>query len=316
MEIVHASVMTEEVLLYLKPREEDSLFLDCTLGEGGHSEVMLSTFPRLRVVGVDADPAILARAKSRLAPFGDRFRGYNAWFDEFFAAYPLEERPDRILFDLGISTFHYVRSGRGFSFQSADPLDMRLSLDLSESAADLLNSREERTLADLFFELGEERYSRKIAAAVVRNRSAKTAWTAKSFAELVWAAVPASYRHGRLHPATRCFQALRIAVNRELDRLDAVLPRALGRLKLGGRMGVIAFHSLEDRRVKLFFREQNKSCICPPEAPMCKCGGKRVVELVTRKAVKPREDEILANSASRSARFRVAEKVSEEGRSL
>ena len=315
MEIVHASVMTEEVLLYLKPREEDSLFLDCTLGEGGHSEVMLSNFPRLRVVGVDADPAILGRAKTRLAPFGERFRGYNAWFDEFFAAYPLEERPDRILFDLGISTFHYIRSGRGFSFQSEETLDMRLSPNLPESAADLLNTREERELADLFFELGEERYSRKIAAAVARNRSGRPAWTAKSFADLVWGAVPPSYRHGRIHPATRCFQALRIAVNHELDRLDAVLPRALGALKVGGRMGVIAFHSLEDRRVKLFFREQNKSCICPPEAPMCKCGGKRVVELVTKKAIKPREEEILANSASRSARFRVAEKVSEAGRS-
>ena len=137
MEIVHTSVMAEEVLAHLAPRREDSLLLDCTLGEGGHSEAFLSRFPRLRVAGLDADADILSRARERLAPFGDRFRGYNGWFDDFLKAYPLTERPDRILLDLGISSYHYSRSGRGFSFRAGEPLDMRLSPGSGESAADI-----------------------------------------------------------------------------------------------------------------------------------------------------------------------------------
>lgn len=315
MEIVHTSVMAEETLHFLQPRKEDSLFLDCTLGEGGHSEAFLSRFPLLRVAGLDADAVILQRARERLAPFGDRFRGYRAWFDEFLLDYPLTERPDRILLDLGISTFHYSRSGRGFSFQADEPLDMRLAEDAGESAADILAGRDEGPLADLFFTLGEERYSRRIAREVVRYRRGRRIGTAKEFADLVWNAVPAVYRHGRIHPATRCFQALRIAVNSELERLDRVLPLALDLLPDGGRLGVIAFHSLEDRRVKSFFREKNKACTCPPEAPMCKCGGIKSAVLVTRKAVKPNDEECRLNPPSRSARFRVVEKIGKEGRS-
>jgi 16S rRNA (cytosine1402-N4)-methyltransferase len=290
--------MIEEVLLYLQPVKEDGLLLDGTLGEGGHCEAFLSRFPRLRAVGLDADPAILERARLRLGPCGERFTGFHAWTDEFLRDYPLDERPDRILLDLGISLFHYSRSGRGFSFGAEEPLDMRLWPSGGETAADILASRDEKTLADLFFALGGERYSRRIARELVRRRAEKHIGSAKEFAEIVWNSVPASYRHGRLHPATRCFQALRIAVNRELERLDRMLSAALDILPEGGRLGVIAFHSLEDRRSKTYLREQAAAGRC---------------RLVTRKAVKPSGEECAANPPSRSARLRVAEKTCEGG---
>jgi 16S rRNA (cytosine1402-N4)-methyltransferase len=313
MEIVHRSVMLEEVAACLRPRKENSLFLDGTLGEGGHSEAMLLRFPGLRAVGVDADPVILERARERLRPFGGRFRGFQAWSDEFLRNYPLDERPDRILLDLGISMFHYSRSGRGFSFGADEPLDMRLAGAGGETAADILAQKDENTLADLFFTLGEEKYSRRIAREVVRRRGVKSIASAREFAELVRSAVPAACRHGRIHPATRCFQALRIAVNHELERLDRILPLALDILPEGGRLGVISFESLEDSRVKNFFREKSKTCVCPPEAPVCTCGGKKTVNLITRKALKPGKDECLENPSSRSARFRVAEKIAGKG---
>ena len=294
---IHTSVMIEEALEHLGPLKADSLFLDGTLGEGGHMEAFLSCFPGLRGIGVDADPVMLDRARKRLEPFGERFRGYRAWSDEFLRGYPLDEKPDRILFDLGISAFHYSGSGRGFSFNADEPLDMRLTDQGGESAAGILASRDEKTLADIFFTLGEERYSRRIAREVVRCRRDKHIGNAKEFADLVYRAVPSSYRHGRLHPATRCFQALRIAVNNELERLDRILPLALDILPENGRLGVIAFHSLEDRRVKTCFREKAAS---------------GAWKLVTRKALKPTENEKLVNPPSRSARFRVAEKTALE----
>lgn len=309
MKTVHTSVMLEEVLAYLAPTGEESLFLDCTLGEGGHTEAFLTRFPHLRALGLDADGDILSRARRRLSPFGDRFQGINGWFDQVLRSFPLTERPDRILLDLGISTYHYSRSGRGFSFRADEPLDMRLSTDAGESAAEILARREEKELARIFFEFGEERYSRRIARAVVLRRKKKPIRTARDLAGLIWNAVPEGYRRGRIHPATRSFQALRIAVNRELERLEAALPAALELLPPGGRLGVIAFHSLEDRRVKVFFREKSGGCSCPPEIPVCVCGAHKEVEILTRRAVKPGRRECEANPPSRSARFRVVEKV-------
>ena len=293
---IHMPVMKEEALTHLGPLKEDSLFLDGTLGMGGHTEAFLSCFPGLRAVGVDADPVMLDRARLRLAPFGGRFQGFNAWTDEFMRGYPLSEKPDRILLDLGISTFHYEGSGRGFSFAADEPLDMRLADGEGESAADILASQDEKALADIFFNFGEERYSRRIAREVVRGRTEKHIGSAKEFADIVRRSVPPSYRHGRLHPATRCFQALRIAVNNELERLDRALPLALELLPEAGRLGVISFHSLEDRRVKTCFRERAAS---------------GAWTLLTRKALKPTEEELQKNPASRSARFRVIEKKKE-----
>jgi len=286
------------------------LMIDGTLGEGGHSEAFLQRFPDIRIIGIDADIRIQARARERLAPYGDRVCFYPGWSDEFFEAYPPEEkRPDIILFDLGISVFHYERSGRGFSFRSEEPLDMRLDTLSGPGAADIVNQYNETDLANLIFNLGEERYSRRIARSIVEARKNAPFATARALADCVYHAVPGDYRHCRIHPATKTFQALRIAVNHELDRLPRLLDLALSALAPDGILGVITFHSLEDRIVKNFFRDASKSCICPPEVPICKCRGAPLVSLVTKKAVSASESEIEMNPPSRSARLRVVRKL-------
>jgi 16S rRNA (cytosine1402-N4)-methyltransferase len=213
---------------------------------------------------------------------------------------------------LGISLFHYEKGNRGFSFRKDEALDMRLDTSSGSSAADLIAALSEKDLADLLYRNAEERHSRRIAKAIVEARKQGAIITTGALAELVKRAVPASYRHGPIHPATRTFQALRIAVNGELSRLPDLLEGGLRALEPGGRMGVISFHSLEDRIVKFFFREKNKDCTCPPEAPICRCGGRRAVNILTRKGVVPGAAEIQKNSASRSARLRVVEKVLNE----
>jgi 16S rRNA (cytosine1402-N4)-methyltransferase len=287
--------------------------VDATMGEGGHSRAFLSRFPNLRIIGVDADPAIQERARERLAEFGHRVHFHPGWAQEFFAEYPASlKRPDLILIDLGISLFHYERSGRGFTFRKDEVLDMRLDTRSGSPAADLLARLSERDLADLIYRNGEERFSRRIARAVCEARSRSPVRSSVQLAELVEQAVPVRNRYGTIHPATRTFQALRIAVNGELSRLPDLLEGSLRVLEPGGRLGVITFHSLEDRTVKNFFREKNKDCTCPPEAPICRCEGRRAVNLLTRKGVSPSEEEIAGNPSSRSARLRVVEKILDE----
>ncbi|AEJ19831.1 16S rRNA (cytosine(1402)-N(4))-methyltransferase RsmH [Gracilinema caldarium] len=310
---VHTPVLLEETLHYLAPRSENALMIDATLGEGGHSYAFLSRFPSLYIIGVDADPGIQEVARKRLAEFGERIHFYSGWSHSFFAEYPSEiKRPDSILIDLGISLFHYEKSGRGFSFRKSEALDMRLDPSFGPSAADLVMQLSERELADLIYQNGEERYSRRIAHAIVEARAKSRIETADMLASIIEGAVPVSYRYGAIHPATRTFQALRIAVNGELSRLESLLDAALHVLENGGRLGVITFHSLEDRIVKNFFREKNKDCTCPPEAPICTCKGQRTVTLITKKPVAPSLEEIKANPPSRSAKLRVVEKVLEE----
>lgn len=310
MEYQHTPVMPTEVLEWLAPADDGELLVDGTLGEGGHSALFLDTYPTLRIIGLDADPRMLERAASRLAPFGDRAELRHAWFDEFFSSYAGERAPTRILLDLGISGFHFSGSGRGFSFRSSEPLDMRLDPDTGPSAAELVNTMGEKELADVIYNYGEERYSRRIAERVVRERSAGRIETAGELADIVWHAVPGTYRHGRIHPATRTFQALRIAVNAELDRIERGLEAALEVLAPGGRIGVIAFHSLEDRIVKHCFRRHNYRSKEPADTPMSR-EGEPPVRVLTRKPLMPGEAERRRNPASRSARFRVAERLQE-----
>lgn len=284
--------------------------IDSTLGEGGHSFGFLQRFPSLHVMGVDADAQIQSRARERLSPFCDRMEFHSGWFSDFYADYPENlRRPDIILFDLGISVFHYERSGRGFSFRHDEPLDMRLDASSGRSAADLVNELPEEELADLIYRYSEERYSRRIASAVVRERSRGRIDSSSQLADIIWGAVPAACRHGGLHPATRTFQALRICVNGELERLPLSLHNAFNVLERGGKMGVITFHSLEDRVVKNYFRGLGKACVCPPQVPVCECGGSPCAEILTRKPVEPGEEEVRANSPSRSARLRVIRKI-------
>ena len=205
--------------------------------------------------------------------------------------------------------FHYQASGRGFSFSRPEALDMRLDIEKDKTAGQLIATSSEEELEDLIRRFGEERYASMIAAAIVQERERGAIEDSQKLAQIIWAVVPPSFRYGRIHPATRTFQALRIAVNRELELLEAALPLAFTCLSTGGRMGVISFHSLEDRIVKRFFRERNKSCTCPPESPICQCGGQRQARLLTRKPVMATEAEIRDNPASRSARLRVLEKI-------
>ncbi|MBE6361966.1 MAG: 16S rRNA (cytosine(1402)-N(4))-methyltransferase RsmH [Treponema bryantii] len=314
MEIVHTPVLLNECLDYLSPIgesfEKNALMIDSTLGEGGHSFNFLSKFENLKIIGLDADKVIQAKARERLACFGQRMNFFNGWFNDFYANYPSEyEKPDLILFDLGISVFHYEKSDRGFSFRYDEKLDMRLNAESEKSAADLVNELSETELADMIYLYGEEKLSRRIAKAIVDARSGGKIESSKALAEIIWNCVPANYRYGQIHPATRTFQALRIAVNGELKRLPKALSDAFACLKPGGKMGVITFHSLEDRIVKNYFRNLGKQCVCPPEVAVCRCGGSECAELLTRKPICPTEEEIKANSPSRSAKLRVIRKI-------
>ena len=314
MEIVHTPVLLRECLDFLspvgEPYEKNAFMIDSTLGEGGHTNAFLSKYPELKICGVDADSVIQQRAKERLSCFGDRIRFFNGWFNDFYSSYPAEmPKPDLILFDLGISVFHYEKSNRGFSFRYDETLDMRLNENGTLSAFDIVNSYSEKDLADLIFLYGEEKLSRRIASAIVEARSVSEISSSKSMAEIIYNCVPEKYRHGAIHPATRTFQALRIAANDELGHLPKALFDAFNCLNAGGKMGVITFHSLEDMIVKNFFRNLGKECVCPPEFAECRCGGKQCAEILTRKPVCPGEEEIKVNSPSRSAKLRVVRKL-------
>jgi len=310
MNYIHTPVMVEETLNLLGPRKNNEWMVDANTGEGGHSFAFLSKYNDLKIIAIDADSGILEIARERLSPFTDRIHYYHGWSHDFFAEYPKElRRPDTILFDLGISSFHYKKSGKGFTFEKDEYLDMRIDTESGVTAAELLARLPEKELADLIYNNAEEKFSRRIASSVVRQRQNAAITTTQALADLVYKAVPANYRHGPIHPATRTFQALRIAVNGELSRLPSLLETALAALEPGGRLGVISFHSLEDRIVKNFLREMNKNCTCPAHAPICKCKGRRSVNLLTKKGVTPNDDEIERNPPSRSARLRVVEKI-------
>ena len=294
MQYVHYSVMQNEVLSFLDPGDGEALLVDCTLGEGGHSNLFLQRYPNLKVIGLDRDCRIMEKAKNRLAPYGDRFQAKNIWFDEFWKNYD-GPAVDYVLFDLGISVFHYEESGRGFSFRRQEKLDMRLDVDAALDAAELVNTYDEKSLADLIYNYGEERYSRRIAAAICNYRQTKQIEYTNELADIIWDAVPNEYRHRRIHPATKTFQALRIEINGELDRIEPALEGAVKALKPGGRIAVITFHSLEDRPVKWFFKDHEN-----------------ILEILTKKPLEPTQEECDANPPSRSAKLRVVEKLEKE----
>ena len=311
---VHTPVLLEQTLSLLSPEGENykdgGFMIDSTLGEGGHSYAFLQRFPDLRIMGLDVDEQIQKRARERLAVFGKRMSFYRGWFTDFYADYPASlPRPDIILFDLGISIFHYECSGRGFSFRSDEALDMRLNPAEGKTAADLVNNLRADELADLFYRFADERFSRRIAQAIEKSRRLSPFTSAKQLADCIYAAVPAPYRFGPIHPATKSFQALRIAVNKETERLENVLDKAFAVLNPGGKMGVITFHSLEDKTVKNYFKQCAKNCICPPEQAVCTCSGKARAALITRKPVIADEKEVAENPPSRSAKLRVLRKL-------
>lgn len=314
MEIVHTPVLLKECLKMLspigEPFEKNAFMIDSTLGEGGHTNAFLTEFPSLKICGLDADSVIQARAKERLSSFGDRISFYNGWFNDFYSSYPTNlPKPDLILFDLGISVFHYERSGRGFSFRYDEKLDMRLDTSKDLSAYEVVNSYDEEKLANIIYVYGGEKLSRRIARAIVEARNGGSIVSSKALADLIYSVVPANYRHGPIHPATRTFQAIRIEVNNELGHLRQAFYDAFNVLNCGGKMGVITFHSLEDRIIKNFFRNLGKECVCPPEVPKCICGGTPCAEVLTRKPLEADKEEVSENSPSRSAKLRVVRKI-------
>ena len=295
MEIVHYPVLHREVLENLPIPEGDSLLIDCTTGEGGHTSLFLSKYPGLKVIGLDRDRMIQQKAIERLKPFGSRFTPVLSSFDDYLST-AAPDSADAILFDLGISMFHYVESERGFSFRRDEKLDMRLNPDEGVSAADIVNGYSEEALADVIYRYGEERYSRRIARAIVERRQEKEIERSAELADIIFYAVPRDYRYGRIHPATRTFQALRIEVNGELSKIEPALKSAIRVLKKGGRIGIITFHSLEDRIVKWFFK--GEAAKDDPE-----------IRIITRKPIVPGAEEEEENAPSRSAKLRVIEKI-------
>jgi len=301
----HQSVLYQEILYYLRPHSPER-YIDGTLGAGGHAwGILQAAEPNGELLGLDLDPQALALAGQRLAVFNDRATIVQASYTTLLAQMQAIgwENVAGILLDLGVSSMQLDTPDRGFSFQSNGPLDMRFSPQIQASAADLVNTLPEAQLADILFRYGEERLSRRIARAIVQARPLQTT---HELAEVVRRAV--GKQSGHLHPATRTFQALRIAVNGELAAIETVLPQAVQALKPGGRLAVISFHSLEDRIVKHYFRRESRDCICPPEQPVCTCGHVATLVEITRKPVEAGPQEIEQNPRARSARLRVAEK--------
>jgi 16S rRNA (cytosine1402-N4)-methyltransferase len=306
LETRHVPVMVPEVLDALNV-QPGGRYIDATAGEGGHSQAILrASEPGGQVLALDADQEAVAVAMERLAEFGDSYLAVNANFRDLrITALRHDFVPVHgVLFDLGVSSLQLDREARGFSFRRADPLDMRFSIDQRVTASDVINRYSQNELADLIFHLGEERAARRIASAIVRNRPISTSL---ELAEVVNRVIPR--RGSRINPATRTFQAIRIAVNDELSALETSLQQAASLIGQGGRMVVISYHSLEDRIVKNFFRKESSDCICPPDTPVCVCDHRATLKMVTRRPLSPGTAEVESNPRSRSAKLRSAERI-------
>ena len=307
----HMPVLAKELLQYLVPHS-GGVYVDGTLGGGGHSELILeATEPDGTLIGIDRDPEALSAAKSRLHRFGRRFsaiQGSFADIAELLPSYGTTEI-DGLILDLGVSSYQLDTPERGFSFRFDGPLDMRMNPAEEVSAADLVNNLSEQELEKIIREYGEERWARKIAARIVAARQVSLIETTQLLAELVESTIPRRFHEERIHPATRTFQALRIAVNDELAQVQQGITAGFGLLRPGGRIAVVSFHSLEDRIVKQTFRGFAEGCICPPRFPYCVCGKKPVARVVTGKPVVAGEAERSENPRSRSAKLRIVEKL-------
>ncbi len=304
--IPHLPVLYQEIIHALRPHSPGR-YVDATVGAGGHAlGILQASSPEGHLLGLDLDPQALEIASRRLSAFESRVRLLQASYTTLQRQLAVLEwdAVDGIVIDLGVSSMQIDTPERGFSFLADGPLDMRFSPEQPTSAADLVNNLPENDLADLIFRYGEEKASRRIARAIVYARPLHT--TAQ-LADLIVRAMGG--RRGRIHPATRTFQALRIAVNHELDALEEFLPQAVQALAAGGRLAVISFHSLEDRIVKQYFRLESRDCICPPDQPVCTCGHKASLVEVNRHPIEATQAESDRNPRARSAKLRIVEKL-------
>jgi 16S rRNA (cytosine1402-N4)-methyltransferase len=302
MPAIHIPVLLNEAIDALRV-EPGGRYIDCTVGEGGHTTAVLERGGR--VLGIDIDPQAIEVARARLLPYGKLAILINKSFDALDQiCSSLGFQPVRgILFDLGMSSFQLSNTKRGFSFQYDAPLDMRFSPTQELTAATIVNTFPEEEIASIIERYGEEHRSTEIARSIVQNRPFSTT---RQLATVVARAVG---MRRKIHPATKTFQALRIAVNQELERLKAALKQAVNILEVGGRLVVISFHSLEDRLVKKFLRRESQDCVCPPQTPACICGHRAILQLITKRVITPSPTEVLANPRSRSAKMRVAERI-------
>lgn len=305
---MHIPVLLDELVANILGDPEGS-YVDCTLGGGGHLEKLLGLLGiDAKVLAIDKDRAILEESRRRL-----HFPNLSLVHGDFRELEQILEREgitavDGIWLDLGVSSFQLDRAERGFSFHEDAELDMRMNQEQELRARDIINTYPEGEIAQILYDFGEERYSRRIAAAIAQHRKAEVIDSTLQLAEIIKAAVPAAYRRGK-HPARKSFQALRIAVNSELEALKEVLPQALKVLKTGGRLAVITFHSLEDRLVKEFMRDKARDCICPSQSPICTCDHRAEIRIINRKPIVPSKEECEVNPRARSAKLRVAEKI-------
>jgi len=306
LKYVHSPVLLDYILSDLV-QETDSYYLDCTLGEGGHTEAILNRYQNIKACGLDRDSSVLQIANERLAVFGERFSSFNINFNEAGQLKESGLQFDCALIDLGISVFHYKSSGRGFTFLKDEPLDMRLDSE-GTSVEHIINTYSEKELKDIFYKYAEERFTPNIVKRIMQSRIEKPITSSLELATIIENAIPHKFRSRNIHPATKVFQALRIVANNELDNITKGIPQVLSLLKKGGRLGVITFHSIEDRIVKKIFAELNKECLCPPKLPICSCGKVREVKIIG-KSIIPTETEIENNPPSRSARLRIVEKL-------
>lgn len=310
----HVPVLYQEIIFYLQPCPGGK-YIDGTIGAGGHSAGLLEgSAPDGRVLGLDRDVEAIEFSRNRLVAAGERLALVQTSFAEMDQVARRQgfTAVDGILIDLGFSSRQLASAERGFSFRLDGPLDMRFDTTSGLTAAELLETLDESALSEMLRRYGEVRQNRKVARAILEARPVDTTM---QLAELVAQLETKDRRNkssGRIHPATKVFQALRIAVNEELEALQKVLPAAVDLLRPGGRLAVISFHSLEDRMVKQFIRQKSRDCVCPPEQPICNCDTRPVLRPVTRKVIRPTDDEVARNPRSRSARLRVAERLTEE----
>lgn len=306
----HLSVLPDEVIRFLEPADGKT-YLDGTLGGGGHSSLILEKAPGALLIGIDRDRIALAAAGTRLAAYGDHARLVHGDFADVAGHLSTLgiTALDGFILDLGVSSHQLDTRERGFSFQQDAPLDMRMDISSGETAAELVNELPEAELERIIGEYGEERWAKRIAAFIVRGRAESPITTTFRLVDIIKGAVPKAKWDERIHPATRTFQALRIAVNTELDSLEQGMRAALDLLRPGGRGVIISFHSLEDRIVKHIFREYAEGCTCPRQLPICVCGKQPRVKVLTSRPVTATAEETESNPRARSAKLRAVEKL-------